>query len=146
MEKTQDRYMPMLYIKDNKTKCEYKINSVSLLLIGFSYPISFLLYGISIALMFDIIGFKSDTVILCLVVAYALELVLALANKLSPVKILFAGFASLILLPVLIKIVKTENIPVTAHDFGDLFGAMYRNPFTGIKKLATDWKGNVLSI
>lgn len=136
----------MLYIKDNKTKCEYEINPISLLLIGFSYPISFLFYGIGIALVFDIIGFEPDTVVLCLVLAYALELLLVLANKLSPVKTLFAGFAFLILLPILIRIAKTENIPVTAHDFGDLFGVMYKSPFNGIKKLATDWEGNVFSI
>jgi hypothetical protein len=146
MEKTQDRYIPMLYIKDNKTKREYEINLVSLLLIGFSYPISFLFYGISVALVFDIIGFKPDTVILFLVVAYAFELLLTLVNKLSPVKILFAGFASLILLPILIKIAKTENITVTARDFRDLFGVIYKSPFNSIKKLATGWEGNVFSI
>jgi len=88
---------------------EYEISLLRLILLRASYPISYLLYGILIALVLNILMVQREMIIYILVVAYALEFILRFTNKLSGVKILFGACTFIILSLTLLKIIRDEN-------------------------------------
>lgn len=102
--------LSMYYIKNNSNGRKYYLSPISEVLLKISIPISYLFYGICIALLFDLLGIQSDTVILVLVAAYVIELLLNVLDLVSPTQMIFAGFAFIILLPIWIDIARTGNI------------------------------------
>jgi uncharacterized membrane protein YjjP (DUF1212 family) len=107
-----------MFIRNNHTGKKYYLNLVSKTLLSFCIPLSLLLYGMSVALLFDLLGFPSDKVILIMVVAYAIEILLEILDKVTIAQIIFGCFASVILLPIWIDIAKSEDINIFKNTIG----------------------------
>lgn len=99
-----------IYIRNNHTGKKYYLNSISRLLISLCIPLSLLLYGLGVALLFDLLGFRSDIVILVMVIAYGIEILLEILNKFTIVKTIFGCLLFIVLCPIWIDIARSENI------------------------------------
>jgi hypothetical protein len=78
----------MLQLRDIKTGKEYKvdISIKKMILMRMLEPTSYLLYGLSVALIITVIGIPPETGVLILAVAYAANLILEVAYKQSPAR------------------------------------------------------------
>lgn len=110
--------MMKMYIRNNHTGKKYYLNPISKSLLSFCIPLSLLLYGMGVALLFDLLGFSSDKVILVMVVAYGIEILLEILDKFTISQMIFGCFVSVILLPIWIDIAKSENINFFKNTIG----------------------------
>jgi len=99
------------YLKSKKTGKEYEIKLGTIFLIRFIPLISFILYGILVALIIapiiSIIGLSWNIMIGIFLIAYLIELILWISKHISVSQVIFAAL-SIIAYPTFIQIFKDE--------------------------------------
>lgn len=121
----------MIYIKDIKTKKEYTVNlSIKkLIFMRRLEPVAYMIYGSSIAVILTIAGISQETCIKILVAAYAINLILDIACKISPVR-----YIHMLLTRSLITSMFIEPTDLDKYDIYQFFYCYYYTNETKIFK------------